>query len=55
LGEEIEIHFAVPGGEVNARAVVRHVRESQGMGVELVEIPPECRARLNHLVQKLLG
>jgi len=55
LGEEIEIHFAVPGGEVNARAVVRHVRESQGMGVELVDIPPECRARLNHLVQKLLG
>ena len=55
LGEEIEIQFAVPAGEVNARAIVRHVRERQGMGVELVEIPPECRARLNHLVQKLLG
>jgi len=55
LGEEIEIQFTVPGGEVNARAIVRHVRESQGMGVELVDIPPECRARLNHLVQKLLG
>ena len=55
LGEEIEIQFAVPAGEVNARAIVRHVRERQGMGVELVDIPPECRARLNHLVQKLLG
>jgi hypothetical protein len=55
LGEKIEIQFAVPAGEVNARAIVRHVRERQGMGVELVDIPPECRARLNHLVQKLLG
>ncbi len=55
LGEEIEIQFTVPAGEVNARAVVRHVREREGMGVELVDIPPECRARLNHLVQKLLG
>jgi len=55
LGEQIEIQFVVPAGEVNARAVVRHVRERQGMGVELVDIPPECRARLNHLVQKLLG
>ena len=55
LGEQIEIQFTVPAGEVHARAVVRHVRERQGMGVELVDIPPECRARLNHLVQKLLG
>jgi PilZ domain-containing protein len=55
LGEQIEIQFTVPAGEVNARAIVRHVRERQGMGVELVDIAPECRARLNHLVQKLLG
>lgn len=55
VGEQIEVQFIVPAGEVNARAIVRHVREHQGMGVELVEIAPECRARLNHLVQKLLG
>lgn len=54
-GEQIEVQFSVPAGEVTARAIVRHVRERQGMGVELVDIAPECRARLNHLVQKLLG
>lgn len=55
LGEELQLQFVVPAGEVIARAVVRHVRERQGMGVELVDLTPECRARLNHLVQKLLG
>lgn len=55
IGEQIEVQFTVPAGEVSARAIVRHVRERQGMGVELVDIAPECRARLNHLVQKLLG
>jgi len=55
IGEQIEVQFVVPAGEVHARAIVRHVRQRQGMGVELVEIEPDCRARLNHLVQKLLG
>jgi hypothetical protein len=55
IGEHIEVQFKTPAGEVTARAVVRHSREGQGMGVEFVAIAPECRARLNHLVQKLLG
>lgn len=55
IGEQIEVQFKVPAGEVTARAVVRHSREGQCMGVEFVSIAPECQARLNHLVQKLLG
>lgn len=54
-GELIHVSFEVPTGEVSARAIVRHAHAGKGMGVEFVAISDEARARLNHLLQKLLG
>lgn len=54
VGEVIEVHFDVPAGEVSAQAIVRHSQQGRGMGVEFVGISPKYRARLTHLMQKLL-
>jgi hypothetical protein len=54
LRELIEVRFDVPAGEVNAHAAVRHSHPGSGMGVEFVAMPAECRACLNHLLEKLL-
>ena len=53
-GELLHVSFEVPAGEVTARAVVRHARQGEGMGVEFVTISDEARARLNNLLEKLL-
>jgi hypothetical protein len=54
-GELLHVFFEVPAGEISAQAVVRHSREGQGMGVEFVAMSDEGRARLDHLLKKLLG
>lgn len=54
-GEHIKIYFEIPGGEVRARAMVRDSQPGRGMGVEFTSMRPEDRARLNHLLQRLLG
>ncbi|MGD1212582.1 MAG: DnaJ domain-containing protein [Candidatus Acidiferrales bacterium] len=46
-GSTIELLFDVPTGEVRARAIVRHVKPSVGMGLQFVQMQPEDRARLN--------
>jgi hypothetical protein len=54
-GELIHVSFEVPAGEVSAQTIVRHSHEGKGMGVEFLAISDQARARLNHLLQKLLG
>ena len=54
-GELLHVSFEVPAGEVGAQAIVRHSHHGEGMGVEFVTMSVEGRARLNHLLQKLLG
>ncbi len=53
-GEIIKLYFEVPGGEVRARAVVRDSQPGKGMGVEFTAMGYEARARLYHLLKRLL-
>jgi hypothetical protein len=55
VGELIELFFEVPGGEVRARAVVRTSQCKEGMGVEFTAMSQDARARLTHLLRRLLG
>ena len=42
-------------GEVRARAVVRRVTPSRGMGIEFIAMTQEDRARLNKALQPMLA
>ena len=53
-GELLHVSFEVPAGEVTAQVIVRHSHDGEGMGVEFVGMSDEARARLDHLLQKLL-
>jgi Tfp pilus assembly protein PilZ len=53
VGSMIQILIAVPGDGVRARAVVRDVRPSEGMGVGIVSMGPEDRQRLSRFVSAL--
>ena len=55
VGELVHLSFEVPAGEVSARAVVRHSRQGQGMGIEFVAMSDEARARLDQLLHRLLS
>jgi curved DNA-binding protein CbpA len=52
-GTNLELIFDVSGGEVRARAIVRHAKPGQGMGVKFMHMQADDRARLNRLVQHL--
>jgi hypothetical protein len=54
-GELIRIFFRIPGGEVRARGTVRNSHPGKGMGVEFTSMGLEDRARLSHLLRKLLA
>ncbi len=45
--------FDVPGGEVRARAIVRHGRPGHGMGVQFVHMDSEDRARIHRFIKQL--
>jgi curved DNA-binding protein CbpA len=49
-GSTIELIFDVPTGEVRARATVRHVKPSIGMGLQFIQMRPEDRARLHRFL-----
>jgi curved DNA-binding protein CbpA len=51
-GAMLELLFDVAGGEVRARAVVRHSLPDKGMGIQFVQMRPEIRARLNRFLSK---
>jgi len=52
-GTHVEMLFDVPGGEVRARAVVRHGRAGHGMGVQFVHMGSDDRARLHRFIKQL--
>jgi curved DNA-binding protein CbpA len=52
-GTNLQLIFDVPSGEVRARAIVRHAKPGQGMGVKFVHMQADDRARLNRFVQHL--
>ena len=55
VGETIKLFFELPGGEVRARAVVRHSEPGKGMGVAFTAMGQEARARLYQLLKRLLN
>jgi tetratricopeptide (TPR) repeat protein len=52
-GTHVEMLFDVPGGEVRARAIVRHGRPGHGMGVQFVHMGAADRARLHRFIKQL--
>ena len=52
-GTQVEMLFDVPGGEVRARAIVRHGRPGHGMGVQFVHMGADDRARLHRFIKQL--
>jgi len=55
VGSTVRLLFDIPGGEVLATAVVRNLAPGRGMGIEFIEIRQEDRARLDGLLQRLIG
>ena len=53
VGDAIQLIFEVPGGDVRARATVRHSQQGKGMGIEFTAMSSEARARLNQLMKVL--
>jgi hypothetical protein len=51
----MKILMDLPFGEVRARAVVRRVTPSRGMGIEFIAMTQEDRARLNKALQPMLA
>jgi len=54
-GELLKLFFKIPSGDVRARAMVRDSHPGKGMGVEFTSMKPDDRARLHHLLSKLLA
>lgn len=50
-GTIIALLIDLPGGEVRARAIVRSVLPRQGMGVEIMSMRQEDRARLGRFLR----
>ena len=53
VGDILNLFFEVPGGEVRARAVVRHSQPGKGMRVEFTSMGHEDRACLDQLLKHL--
>jgi hypothetical protein len=51
VGANLRLIFDAPGGEIRARAIVRNTLPGEGMGIQFVELRPECRARLSELIR----
>ena len=54
VGALLQLVFDTPNGQVRARATVRTAQAGRGMGVEFTQMRPEERARLAHMIKKLL-
>src|SRR3984893_10617851 len=52
-GTHVKLLLAFTGGEVRARAIVRHGRGGHGMGVQFVHMGSEDRARLHRFIKAL--
>ncbi len=53
VGSTIQLLFDVAAGEIRARAVVRSVVARRGMGIEIIAMQPEDRARLSQWLKEL--
>jgi hypothetical protein len=53
VGTMIQLLIDLPSGEVRGRAIVRSVKAGEGMGVGIVSMNPEDRARLNKFLGQL--
>ncbi len=53
LGTSLQLLFNAPEGEVRARAIVRSVVPGRGMGLAIVSMEQEHRARLDRWLKKL--
>ena len=54
VGTTLTLVFQVPGGVVQAEAVVRNVVPDEGMGVQFTKLGPQERALLQQLLARLL-
>jgi len=52
-GTSLQLLFNAPGGEVRVLAMVRNVVPGKGMGVAIVSMDQEQRARLDHWMRGL--
>jgi hypothetical protein len=55
IGSTINILLDMQNGDVRARAIVRRIAPSKGMGIEFISMTPEDRARLNKQLQRLMS
>ena len=53
VGTSLHVLFNVPEGEVRARAIVRNLATSRGMGLAIVSMEQEHRARLDRWLKIL--
>lgn len=53
VGTSVQLLFDVPGGEVRARAIVRHGKRGSVMGVQFTHMESDCRARLHRFLKQL--
>lgn len=54
VGTSLTLVFQVPGGIVQAEAVVRSVSPGREMGLEFISMGPQARALLGDLLNRLL-
>ena len=54
VGTKLRLAFEVPGGNVQAEAIVRNVVRDEGMGVEFTKLRLKDRILLEQLLKRLL-
>src|SRR5712664_3248834 len=54
VGTKLRLSFEVPGGNVQAEAIVRSIVPGEGMGVEFTKIDLKDRVLLQRLLKRLL-
>jgi len=53
VGVMAQIHFLVEEGQIRIKAIVRHVKDSAGMGLQFIAVAHEDRPRLAALLTRL--
>ena len=53
VGVMAQIHFLVEEGQIRIKAIVRHVKDSAGMGLQFIAVAHEDRPRLAALLKRL--
>jgi len=54
VGTKLRLSFEVPGGNVQAEAIVRNIVPGEGMGVEFKKLRLKDRILLENLLKRLL-